>query len=656
MLNFEKLKRRAVLTETLPYELPTVFSNEFMFASELVVENLPDKLKSLLNESDYRRPLKNDAYTIPLNFLARKGVNSQHTLSVVHPLKQWDLADFIYEYSTTIIEQCTKSPASLRTPVEVLPFLSKNEKERLSNEQDNFCATAPMNGMSSVDYAASYFSLRKYNLLDRFYKSNEIMRLETKFSNLRTLDVTKCFFNIYSHSVTWAVKEKSFSKHNSNRYSFEGRFDQLMQKSNYNETNGIPVGPELSRIFAEVIFQRVDLNIIEMMKPLVFEKDYTFRRYVDDFFLFANNPETLNQVEQCVQICLEEYKLYPNALKQDDFHRPFVTNVTRAKKGVERTSAALEEISRQSLKINRESFEDTKEAERVEKEIRSISQSYRATLEDIRHVIAEAKSTFSEVSAPIYSSIITSLFDLQKLLPENAEDHSEDLSTRLRGLLRILFYSLASDFRVAPIFRCQKIIDIVRRIARRAGDECEQVIDALIIFELSELFSNNCPEEAAGQILIEVCNIVVLASLVDADLFLKQPSVSRFLEDAQAEADFSYFSFLAILFLVGKAETDFQSLRKHVAKCVRRRLEEDKTELRTSCEVYLLFSDFVSCPYLDEELRAKVVNEVLGGKGVAKITKAEIPELAPHFAFVDWTGTKAPYILQRKRLQPVYSA
>ncbi|MBL6426698.1 MAG: RNA-directed DNA polymerase [Maritimibacter sp.] len=651
MLNFEKLKRRAVLTETLPYEVPTVFSNEFMFASELVVNTLPDELRRLLTDSDYRRPLRIDAYTIPFNFTARKGSNSQNTLSIVHPLKQCDFADFVYEYSATLLEQCNKSPASLRAPAEVVPFLSEREAELLSKSQDDFISQAPQDGMSGVDYAASFFSLRKYTLLDGFYKSNEIMRLETKFPYLRTIDVSKCFFNIYSHSVTWAVKEKAFSKSHSSKYSFEGRFDQIMQKANYNETNGIPVGPEFSRVFAEVIFQRIDLNIIEKMKPLVFGKDFTIRRYVDDFFLFALNPETIDSLTKCVEACLEEYKLYPNTRKQSDFFRPFVTNITRAKKGVENSCGALIEISARSLTRNRDTLDDSREADVARKTIKETSKAYRATLEEIRHVIAETKSTFSEVSSPIYSKIIESLLILSKMTPSEAQGYSEDISTRLRGLLRILFYSLASDFRVAPIFRCQKAVGLARQVAGRIGEEGSQVLDALIIFELSELFTNYASNEEAGCVPIEVCNIVVLASLVDANLFAKQPPVQEFLRSAAQKTEFSYFSFLCILFLVGKAEGDFSAIKGHIAKSVRKRLLAEKNELRRSSEVYLLFSDFVSCPHLDEALRAQVINEMLG----VAVAPVEVATIAPHFAFVDWTGNKAPYILHRKRLQPVYS-
>ena len=46
-------------------------------------------------------------------------------------------------------------------------------------------------------------------------------------------DVSKCFYNIYTHSVTWAVKDKESAKRNSGESSFENRFDKVMQLANY---------------------------------------------------------------------------------------------------------------------------------------------------------------------------------------------------------------------------------------------------------------------------------------------------------------------------------------------------------------------------------------------------------------------------------------
>ena len=59
-----------------------------------------------------------------------------------------------------------------------------------------------------------------------------------------------------------------------------------MQRVNYNETNGIIVGPEISRIFAEIILQRIDVNVVNRLKQspylLTLGRDYEVRRYIDD--------------------------------------------------------------------------------------------------------------------------------------------------------------------------------------------------------------------------------------------------------------------------------------------------------------------------------------------------------------------------------------
>src|SRR5690606_30067946 len=75
------------------------------------------------------------------------------------------------------------------------------------------------------------------------------------------LDISKCFSSIYTHSVGWAIKGSAHSKATKQCQSFGSEFDRLMQRMNHDETNGICVGPEASRIFAEVILSSVDACI-----------------------------------------------------------------------------------------------------------------------------------------------------------------------------------------------------------------------------------------------------------------------------------------------------------------------------------------------------------------------------------------------------------
>ncbi|ECO5046889.1 RNA-directed DNA polymerase, partial [Salmonella enterica] len=108
------------------------------------------------------------------------------------------------------------------------------------------------------------FVYKKYRNIFEFYESEDHHWCEKRFNFLSKLDVSNCFDSIYTYSISWAVLQKNYSKQqlNKTQSTFPFKFDQLMQRSNYNETNGIIIGPELSRIFAEIIMQSVDNNII----------------------------------------------------------------------------------------------------------------------------------------------------------------------------------------------------------------------------------------------------------------------------------------------------------------------------------------------------------------------------------------------------------
>ena len=88
------------------------------------------------------------------------------------------------------------------------------------------------------------------------------------------------------------------AKDSINADTFEKNFDQLMQHTNYNETNGIVVGPEISRIFAEIILQAVDLAILRQLKDKGYTlgRDYEIRRYVDDSYVYTNSRKVLDDI------------------------------------------------------------------------------------------------------------------------------------------------------------------------------------------------------------------------------------------------------------------------------------------------------------------------------------------------------------------------
>ena len=107
-----------------------------------------------------------------------------------------------------------------------------------------------------------------------------------------------------------------------------------MRNCNFGETNGILVGPEISRIFSEIIFQRIDANVKGRLTEnynLHSEEDFVVRRYIDDIYIFSNNQSAEDTVKDQYEVELSKYKLYLNQAKHVNLQRPFYTNISSAK-------------------------------------------------------------------------------------------------------------------------------------------------------------------------------------------------------------------------------------------------------------------------------------------------------------------------------------
>jgi hypothetical protein len=244
------------------------------------------------------------------------------------------IARFYTLHSHALLSSCSRSDFSLRKPFAVAQrFTDLSIRDQSSASKSGVVHEGPGQLDHDISHVISFFVYERYNLLGKFIESAEFIELEKKFARLRVLDVSKCFFNIYTHSITWAVKDKAFAKQNRNAYSFEGEFDTLMQKANYNETNGIVIGPEASRIFAEIILQDVDFRLKQVLlqKDLRYGVDYALRRYVDDYYVFANSDDQLDRVTDQLRVQLEAYKLFLNESKSTTFGRPFVSSLTLAR-------------------------------------------------------------------------------------------------------------------------------------------------------------------------------------------------------------------------------------------------------------------------------------------------------------------------------------
>ncbi|MCV0334425.1 MAG: RNA-directed DNA polymerase [Microbacterium sp.] len=206
----------------------------------------------------------------------------------------------------------------------------------------------------------SFFAYDKHAGINALFDSRSFLEAEQSFSHMLRLDIAKCFESIYTHSIEWSVYGRSVVK--SQKSSFDAtmprEFDKLMMAIKEEETNGLLIGPEVSRVFAELVLQGVDLDIERDLNDdgVILGDSYMLFRYVDDYFLFYNDAGVSRRFRQIVDARLHDYGLHVNESKTLQVRTPHLTPLSVAKARIREASARLK------LRVTRTVDEDAEVA------------------------------------------------------------------------------------------------------------------------------------------------------------------------------------------------------------------------------------------------------------------------------------------------------
>ncbi|MCH2231327.1 MAG: RNA-directed DNA polymerase [Crocinitomicaceae bacterium] len=432
-------KARILLTELLPYEVPMLFSNEGFYS--IVTNKEYDRFFKKVIELS-RASNNGNTYGIPFNYeIGKSGTGDTRTLSVMHPYNQYEFISLYEEYDSLMLHLCSKSPFSLRKISKVAKFYYSpdflfNEDPHRNAGVETEHDTDPEPELISFEtrYIKSYFTYKPVDLIYKFYERNEYQRLEQRFRYKMEFDISKCFYNIYTHSVCWAVKDKETAKRNARQKSFENSFDKVMQLCNYNETNGILVGPEVSRIFAEIILQQIDLNALaRLQKEYKLGVDFEVRRYVDDYFVFSNSEDILQAIKKIYQEELEYYKLYLNSSKEDTVESPFITDVTVGKRELKGLLNSL--FDEMILPLEQEENGKDKKLNKIRKPY-SFSQNF---IRDFQCIVKKNRLSYSLLSKDVIRSFKSKLVKILK--DDKIQIDKEAFENFLMVLFDVSFYS-----------------------------------------------------------------------------------------------------------------------------------------------------------------------------------------------------------------------
>ncbi|MER2493087.1 antiviral reverse transcriptase Drt3b [Catenovulum sediminis] len=650
---------RVILTDTLPYEVPINFLNEGVYhylkeqeaPSSSVDPAIADFIKNFF---DYEK------YTKPYNYRIHKNSKSKRLLSVPHPAVQIKISNLYRDYDSLITELCSRSPMSLRAPSRVASRFYEKELVNYSEPETREGVEIEKEGFENEShFASSYFTYKKYNFLYKYYDSYESHRIEKKFEHLTRFDISKCFHNIFVPSFGWAVKGKEFAKRYSQYFSVESQFEQLMLKANEDEDSGIIIGPEFSRIFAEVILQRIDLNIIEKVKSklkLRFDSDYTVRRYVDDYFLYTKNQPTAKKILDVVLGELEEFKLFVNESKTEFVEVPFITGLTIAKMD------AKDLVSKTFENLLTEEHEKKEDASFI----KSINPSREANrfIKNLKRLVKDNDVSYESLSGYTLGEVRRKLYRIledERVKSSLSENNTEQLLKLLLFVLEISFFIYSMDIRVRTTYIITQIVVRLNTITKFTHVSFKDNVRKKIYDESVLLLSKMKDKGKANS--IETLNLLVsirtnfddypISESKLIDLFdLERNEQSKLIKKEGAQL--GYFQLMVLSsFIEDKAEhSEINSFIEN--EILEVFTASDSEQIRSSTDLTCMMFDSLSNPFFGESFKQTLFSIVWSKLRLTPSDDTVFDYLKSREWFFTWQRDNLAQILMKKELRSPY--
>lgn len=698
-------KERVVLSDVLPYETPLTFTNRYFY-------NYLLKREKSLNNIDFKNK-NNKAFieiesilfgteikTRPFVFNISHKINDFRELNIIHPFNQVKVLEFYEKYKSIILYYSSISPFSIRKPSSIAKFTFYNDLLHKKNKDGDLEHSQIEQEESEYENLKSYFSYQKYSNIHKFFESYQFHRCEKKYKKLLKIDISKCFDSIYTHTISWALLNKTIVKDNiePSLNTFAGEFDYLMQKLNANETNGIIIGPEFSRIFAELILQQIDKNIHDKLKiedenckNLVHKIDYEIFRYVDDYFIFYNHENDIERIIKEFKLSLKEYKMYVNDSKSIVYKKPIITEISLAKQ-------KISDLFNQHLKL-KDKDKKNNDVE-IEENVKNNTLYFSSN-----NVITRFKSIVKETNIDYKDIMNYSLAVLDKKTAKlinkfhkENESKTEKIEKEFeKGFFEILdvaFFLYSVSPRVNSTIKLCLIIDKI--ICFLKSNKTNNYLEPFLPNNKHTIFKKISDEiylilqknKTQIETQIETLYLLIALSQLGREYRLNPKVLCSYFNikvhlngNLEFTNTLNYFSITVLLFYIKNIVLYDEIkilLKQHILEKFQKSVFEN---WKSETELILLLMDILSCPYLNEEVSNHQKQKVVDAKArkskslnkyikevkdtkykfkkellyLVKLEKNQIPLIEQEkFWFTKWTEFDFRMELQAKRSQEVY--
>jgi hypothetical protein len=725
-------KERVVFSDVLPYEIPLIFSNRyfyrFLVSNEIFTDcdklkwnpNINDGafllLKWIFNidttktKEDGEANIEKKMIKIPLVYKISHKEMKHRELTVIHPANQIKVIEFYEKYKYLILEYCKQSSFSLRKPNKVACYFyykDRMHKQLLGKKADKIEMF-----FNEYENLRTYFSYKKYSNVYKFYEDYRYQRAEKKFNYLLKFDIQSCFDSIYTHSIVWATSGgKDMSKQRLNvtqdyiKQTFGNQFDILMQRMNYNETNGIIIGPEFSRIFAEIILQHIDKTVefnLSKKHHIYKNKSYECYRYVDDYFLFFNKEEEKQTIIQEFIEGLKEFKLCIGDSKTELFSKPFITGITQAKikidillkenlnfidYGINEDNEIIDteiddeniDIQKQEiiqnclienrfLYINPNTFNTKfksiiKECDVAYKNVSNYTLAcFNAKLERVLRKFDKSYKLFSLAS---FSDNIDD--DLKERCNQRKKKEEKMLTQYIVNLLDIAFFLYSNNKRINTTLKLLSILNIIilyfknnyeTESIKRFSDNSRNEVFKKIQDEIY-LIMQSTPFNETTQ--LESLYLLIALKELGSEYRISKDVINNYLGIKynyagviEYKPKFNIFAIIILMYYYGNSKQYEDSKQLLIESILKKYEEIAENKINQHAEFVILTLDILACPYISNTDK-KLILEKNGFKesyiqdSILSFTKKQ------KYWFTKWTGLNLNRELNAKISQEVYS-
>ncbi|MER9683074.1 RNA-directed DNA polymerase [Mesorhizobium sp. M0184] len=201
--------------------------------------------------------------------------------------------------------------------------------------------------------------------IDFDHVETEVSKLQALHNKCVKVDISRFYPTVYTHSLGWALYTKKFVKANLHKVykgSLGDRLDRLVRYCQENQSIGLPIGPDTSRILSEIICVAIEKCIAEKIGS--FSKRSV--RYVDDIVVGLGIDDSPEQFVSNVASAFSEFGLEINIDKTkvigkgERFHPEWVSLLRnyRISIGTKRKIEVLEDYFKNAFHLSSDNERD----------------------------------------------------------------------------------------------------------------------------------------------------------------------------------------------------------------------------------------------------------------------------------------------------------